>query len=200
MNWYDQKQFTGLIRAGQMYDVCAVPSAANESLKVLLMRSHHHNVRAYVKLPSGRARNPLTHIHVGNAESIDVLRPSGKVILQPLKKNTIEASWVVMLGAGWRTRKARPFSSALTENPKFAALAGRMIHDSRAVAYKAWCGPQCVCNFLNVSYRQVLSRALSARSRGTSGEYSEKAQYGLLHYSSPEDRVAVGLGGATLPS
>jgi hypothetical protein len=78
-----------------------------------------------------------------------------------------------MLGAGWRTRKARPFSSALTENPKFAALAGRMIHDSRTVGYKARCGPQCVRNFLSIRYRQVFSRALSARC-----ERSEKTKYG----------------------
>jgi hypothetical protein len=103
MNWYNQKPFVGLIRAGQMYDVCAVPSAASESLKVVWMRSYHHNVGPHVKLPAGRARNPLTHIHVGNAKSLDVLRPSGKVILQPLKENTIEASRVVMLGAGGRT-------------------------------------------------------------------------------------------------
>jgi hypothetical protein len=103
VNWYDQKPFIGLIGAGQMYDVCAVPPAARKSLKVLLMRSYHHNVGSHVELPTGRARNPLTHIHVGNTESLDVLRPSGKVILQPLKENTIEASRVVMLGAGGRT-------------------------------------------------------------------------------------------------
>jgi hypothetical protein len=104
MNWYDQKPFIGLIGAGQMYDVRAVPSAARKSLEVLLMRSYHHDVGSYVELPTGRARNPLAHIHVGNTESLDVLRPSGKVILQPLKENAIEASRVVMLGAGWRTR------------------------------------------------------------------------------------------------
>src|ERR1700680_4230919 len=104
MNWYNQKPFIGLTRAGQMYDVCAVPPAAGETLELVRMRSHHHNVGPHVKLPAGGARNPLTHIHIGNAESIDVLRPSGKAILHPLKENSIEASWVVMLGAGWWTR------------------------------------------------------------------------------------------------
>jgi hypothetical protein len=41
----------------------------------------------------------LTHIHVGNAKPLDVLRPSGKVILHPLKENTIETSRVVMLAS-----------------------------------------------------------------------------------------------------
>ncbi len=68
------------------------------------MRSYQHNVGPHVKLPAGRARNPLPHIHVGNAKSRDVLRSSGKDILYPLKENTIETSRVVMLGAGWRTR------------------------------------------------------------------------------------------------
>jgi hypothetical protein len=93
-----------------------------------------------MKLPAGRAGHPLTHIHVGNAKSVDVLRPSGKAILYPLKENSIETSRVVMLGAGWWTRHAGPFTSTLTENSKFAALAGWMNHDSRAVGYEVWCG------------------------------------------------------------
>jgi hypothetical protein len=39
MNWYNQKPFIGLIGAGQMYDVCAVPSAAGEPLELVWMRS-----------------------------------------------------------------------------------------------------------------------------------------------------------------
>jgi hypothetical protein len=87
-----------------MYDVRAVPPAAGETLEIFWMRSYHHNVGSHVKLPAGRARNPLPHKHVGNAKSLDVLRPSGKVILHPLKENTIETSRGVVLGAGWRTR------------------------------------------------------------------------------------------------
>src|SRR5713101_8128013 len=80
MNRYNQKPLIGLISAGQMYDVCAVPPAAGETLELVWMRSYHHNVGAYVKLLAGRARNPVTRIHVGNAKSIDVLRPSSKAI------------------------------------------------------------------------------------------------------------------------
>jgi hypothetical protein len=87
-----------------MYDVRAVPPAAGETPEIFWMRSYHHNVGSHVKLPAGRARNPLPHKHVGNAKSLDVLRPSGKVILHPLKENTIETSRGVVLGAGWRTR------------------------------------------------------------------------------------------------
>jgi hypothetical protein len=47
------------------------------------MRTHHHNVGANMKYPAGRARNPLAHKHVGNAESLDVLRTSGKIIPHP---------------------------------------------------------------------------------------------------------------------
>jgi hypothetical protein len=125
-----------------------------------------------MKLPAGRARHPLTHIHVGNAKSIDVLRPSGKAILYPLKENSIETSRVVLLGAGWWTRQAGPLTSTLKENSKFTAVAGWMIHDSRAVGYEVWRGSQCVRNFFSVVYRQVFSRALSARC-----ESSEKAKH-----------------------
>src|ERR1700680_2022900 len=104
MNRYNQKPFIGLVGAGQMNDICAVPPAASETLEFVWMRSYHHNVGSHVKLPAGRARNPLPHKHVGNAKSLDVLWPSGKVILHPLKENTIETSRVVMFGAGWRTR------------------------------------------------------------------------------------------------
>ena len=104
MNRYDQKPFIDLIGAGQMYDVRAVPPAAGETLEIFWMRSYQHSVGSHMKLPAGRARNPLPHKHVGNAKSLDVLRPSGKVILHPLKENSIETSRVVMLGAGWWTR------------------------------------------------------------------------------------------------
>jgi hypothetical protein len=136
MNRYNQKPFIGLISAGQMNDVCAVPPAASETLEIFWMRSYHHNVGTHVKLPAGRARNPLPHKHVGNAKSLDVLRPSGNVILQPLKENTIETSRVVMPGAGWWTRQAGPFITTLTENSKFAALAGWIIHNRRAIGMK----------------------------------------------------------------
>jgi hypothetical protein len=172
VNWYNQKPFIGLVRAGQMYDACAVPPTASETLQIFWMRSQHHNVGSDMKLPAGRARHPLTHIHVGNAKSIDVLRSAFQAILYPLKENSIETSRVVMLGAGWWPRHAGPFTRTLTENSKFAALAGRMIHNSRAVGYEVWSGPQCVRNFLSVCYRQVFSCALSACC-----ERSEKTKY-----------------------
>src|SRR3984957_18013524 len=171
-----------------MDDVGAIPPAVGETLEVVWMRSYHHNVGSHVKLPAGRARNPLTHVHVRNAKSIDVLRPSGKAILQPLKKNSIETSWVVMLGAGRWTRQASPFTGTLMENSKFAALAGGIIHDSRAVGYEVWSGPQCVRNFLSVCYRQVFSRALSARH-----ESNEKTKYSYLHFEPREEFFAIQL-------
>jgi hypothetical protein len=67
MDWYSQKPLIGLIGAGQMNDVCAVPPAFGETLEIFWMRSYHHNVWSHVKHPAGRARNPLTHKHVRNA-------------------------------------------------------------------------------------------------------------------------------------
>jgi hypothetical protein len=87
-----------------MYGVCAVPSVAGETLEILRMRRYQHNVGPHTKLPTGRARNRVTRIHVGNAESLDVLRPSRKNILYKLKEHLIETSRVVMLGAGGWTR------------------------------------------------------------------------------------------------
>ena len=57
--WYNQKPFIGLIGEEQMNDVGAVPPAAGETLEVFWMRSYQHNVGSHVKLPAGRARNPL---------------------------------------------------------------------------------------------------------------------------------------------
>jgi hypothetical protein len=165
LNRYNQKPFIGLIGAGQMDDVCAIPPAAGETLKLVWMWSYHHNVGSHVKLPARRARNPLPHKHVGNAKSLDVRRPAGKVILHPLKENPIKTSRVVMLGPGRWTRQAGPFTSTLTENSKFATLAGRIIHDSRAVGYEVWCGPQSVRDFLSVRYRELFRRALSAHRK-----------------------------------
>ena len=100
----NQKPLTGLIRPRQMYDVCAIPTVVGEALQILWMGRYQHDVGSNAKLPAGRARNRVPRIHVCNAKSIDVRRPSGKVILHKLKENSIETSRVVMLGAGWRTR------------------------------------------------------------------------------------------------
>src|SRR5882762_8760576 len=98
MNWYNQKPFIGLIGAGQMYDVCAVPPAARETLELVWMRSYHNDVGSHVKLSAGRARPRPTYIDVGNAKSSDLRRPSGNAIRQPLKENSIETSRVAMPG------------------------------------------------------------------------------------------------------
>jgi len=100
----NEKPLTGLISPGQMYDVCAVPPEVRETLEILWMRSYQHNVGSHAKLPTGSARNRVTRIHVCNAKSIDVRRPSGKVILHELKENLIKTSRVVMLFAGRWTR------------------------------------------------------------------------------------------------
>jgi hypothetical protein len=88
---------------------------------------------------AGPVRNPGTRVHVDNAKSIDVLRPSSKAVRRPLKENFIEASGLVMRGAGWWTRQASPFTPPSTENSKFAALFGRQ---SKIVASSVMnCGP-----------------------------------------------------------
>src|SRR5579862_2463247 len=154
------------------------------------MRSDDHNVWAHVKFLlrrlAGPVRNPGTRIHVGNSESIDALRPSSKPVRRPLKENFIEASGLVMRGAGRWTRQAGPFTTTLTENSKFAALFGRPIQNSRVVGYEVRSGPHCVCNFFTVCYRQVLSRGLSARC-----ERSEKTKNGQLHFEPPYECLAL---------
>ena len=58
------------------------------------------------KLPTGRAEEPIrTHKHVGNAGGL--LRCCGRPARSSFnhwKEYAIEASEVVLLGAGWRTR------------------------------------------------------------------------------------------------
>src|SRR5258708_29390902 len=131
------------------------------------MRSDDHDMRAHVKLffrrLAGPVRNPGARVHVGNAKSIDMLRSASKAVRRPLKENFIKASRLVMRSTRWWTRKASPFTTALTENPEFAALLGRPIQDSRVVGYEMRCGPQCVRNLLSVRHWQMLSHVLSAR-------------------------------------
>ena len=74
----------------------------------------------------------------------------------------------------------------LTENSKFVALAGWIIHDSRAASYEVWSGPQGVRNFLSVRYGQVFSSGLSA-----SCERSEKTKYSYLHFAPQEEFFAI---------
>jgi hypothetical protein len=164
-----------MIVAGQMRHVRAVLPLAAETLQFLRMRSDDHNVRSHVKFLfrlAGPVRNPGTRIHLDNAKSIDVLRPSRKAVRRPLKENFIEASGLVMRGARWWTRQASPFTPTFTENSKFAALFGRPIQDSCVVGYEVWSGPLRVRNFISVRHRQVLGRALSSRC-----ERSEKTKY-----------------------
>jgi hypothetical protein len=104
MKWYNQKRLTGVIDAGHMYDVCAVPPSAGKTLEFVWMRRYHHYVGSHPERLAGGARNGVTRIHVGDAEPIDTLRPSGNYTLYKLKENTIETSRVVMLGAGRWTR------------------------------------------------------------------------------------------------
>jgi hypothetical protein len=137
------------------------------------MRRYNHYVGPHAERFAGRARNRVARIHIGDAESFDVLRPSGKNILHKLEKDFVETSRVVKLGAGWWAGQASPFITTLAENPPLIALAGRMIHDSRAIGYELWRGPQGVRNFLGVRCWQVFSRALS-----TGCERGEKAKYG----------------------
>src|SRR3982074_3826513 len=85
-----------------------------------------------------------------------------------------------------------PFTTALPENSKFAALAGRIIHNSRAVRYELWCGPQCVRNFLGVRCWHVLSHVLSARCLSAHCEHSEETKCSQLHYKPPEGFIADG--------
>ena len=92
-------------------------------------------MRSHVKLPAGRARNPLTRIHIGNTKSIDVLRPPGIPVLQLLKENAIETFRIVMLGSGRWTGYAGPSITTLTEKSIFAALAGWMIPKLRRGSY-----------------------------------------------------------------
>ena len=130
---------------------------------------------------AGPVRNPRARIHVGNAKSIDVLRSAAKAFCRPLKEHFIEASRPVMRGSRRRTRQASPLTTALTENPKFAALFGRPVQDSRVAGYEVRSGPHSVRNFLNVRYRQVLSRVLSARY-----ERSQKTKYGKASFREPQ--------------
>jgi hypothetical protein len=129
-----------------MRHVRAVLPIAAETLQFLRMRSDDHNVRAHVKFLfrlTGRVRNSGTRIHVRNAKSLDVLRPSRKAVCRPLKDNFIEASGLVMRGARWWTRQASPFTPTLTgtrNSPPFLAGQSKMV---ASLALK--CGPALNC-------------------------------------------------------
>jgi hypothetical protein len=163
LNWYHQEPLPGLIGSRQMDGVGAVPPAVGETLQLIWVRTDDHNVRAHTKGLAGCAWNRVTRVHVGNAKSLDVLRPSGENILHKLKEDFVETSWIVMLGAGWWTRHASPFTTALAEHAPLVALADRMIHDSRTGGYEIGRCPQCVRNFLGIRNGQILGLVLGAR-------------------------------------
>ena len=63
------------------------------SLKIVLMRTDNHQVRANVELTTGRTifRLPGAKIHVRDADAINLRCSAGKAVLDPAQEYRIEA-------------------------------------------------------------------------------------------------------------
>jgi hypothetical protein len=69
-----------------------------DSLKIVLMGTDNHQVRANVEL---MARGPIfrlpgAEIHVRDADAIDLRRSAGKAVLHPTQKYRVEAPWLIV--------------------------------------------------------------------------------------------------------
>src|SRR6266851_9804078 len=94
-----------------------------ESLKVVLMGTDNHQVRANVELMAGGAifrRFPGAEIHVRDADAINVRRAAGKAVLDPAQEYGVEAPWLIV----WIPRNSRqtgPFVRSSAKKPVFTS-------------------------------------------------------------------------------
>src|SRR5260370_31972348 len=81
-----------------------------DSLKIVLMGTDNHQVRANVELMTGGTifRLPSAKIHVRDADAINLRRSAGKAVLHPAQEYRVEAPWLIVRISRNR-RKTGPF-------------------------------------------------------------------------------------------
>src|SRR6516164_8916666 len=102
----------------------SIRSVAIEPLKLVLMRTHNHQVRTDMELlargSAFRRFHPGATIHVRDADAINAWRSAGQAVLNPVQEYRVEAPGLIM----WipeDSRKAGPFVRTFTKNSVFAS-------------------------------------------------------------------------------
>src|SRR6516164_11298223 len=94
----------------------SIRSVAIEPLKLVLMRTHNHQVRTDVELlargSAFRRFHPGATIHVRDADAINARGPAGQAVLNPVQEYRVEAPWFIMRIPG-NSRETGPFVRAL---------------------------------------------------------------------------------------
>src|SRR5258708_39733690 len=87
-----------------------------DSMKIVLMGTDNHQVRAYVELMVRGTifRLPSAEIHVRDADAIDLRRSAGKAVLHPAQEHWVEARWFIVR-ISRNSRKTGPFVRSFAE-------------------------------------------------------------------------------------
>src|ERR1700756_2429281 len=129
-----------------------------ESLKLVLIWTHNHQVRTNMELmtmgPIFR-RFPEAEIHVRDADAINLRRSAGKAVLHPAQKYRVEARWLIVR-ISRNSRKTGPFVRPFAKYPVFTSRGRGPIAQSRVPGDECGTASQCVRDLLRVSYRQSI--------------------------------------------
>src|SRR5580693_8025964 len=89
---------------------------AIHSLKIVLMGTDNHQMRANVELMARGTifRLPRAEIHVRDADAIDLRRSPGKAVLHPAQEYWVEAPWLIVR-ISRNSRKTGPFVRSFAE-------------------------------------------------------------------------------------
>ena len=111
---------------------------AIESLKIVLMGTHNHQVRANVEFRTRGVmlRLPGAEIHVRDADAIDLRGAAGEAVLDPTQKYRVEARRLIMPISRNR-RKASPFVGSFAKQPVFTSGRRGPIAHSRVLVMNA---------------------------------------------------------------
>src|ERR1700758_2292941 len=92
------------------------------SLKIVLVRTNNHQVRANVEFMAGGTifRLPGAEIHVRDADAINLRRSAGKAVLHPAQKYRVEARWLIVR-ISRNSRKTGPFVRPFAKYPVFTS-------------------------------------------------------------------------------
>src|ERR1700746_866696 len=128
-----------------------------ESLKIVLMGTDNHQVRANVEFMARRTicRLPSAEIHVRDADTIDLRRAAGKAVLYPVHENRVEARWLIVRISrnSWKTG---PFARPFAQEPVFPYRRRGPIAHSRVLGDECGTASQRIRDLLRVSHRQSI--------------------------------------------
>src|ERR1700677_3366093 len=130
-----------------------------QSLKIFLMGTDNHQMRANVELvPRGIIfRLPGAEIHVRDANAINVRHSPSEAVLHPPQEYRIEAPWLIVRITR-NSCKTGPFIRSLAKYRVFTSMSRWPIEHSRVLGDECRAASQCVRDLLRVSHRQSIWR------------------------------------------